>query len=104
MDLPQVGEGGGEGVLGEEEGVVGEGNPVEGVRIDIEFRGTGQGWVIGKEVEVFWQRIIGGERDGIGTGANVGAMIDREGFCIMVQPIEGGMDGGVEIGGQSASA
>lgn len=58
----------------------------------------------GKEVEVFWQGIIGGEGDGIGTGSNVGAMIDREGFCIMVQPIEGGMEGVVESGGQSASA
>lgn len=41
VDLPQVGEGGGMGFLREEEGVIGEGDPVEGIGIDMEFRGAG---------------------------------------------------------------
>lgn len=53
---------------------------------------------------MFWQGIIGGEGDGVGAGANVGAMMDCEGFGIMVNPIEGGMERCVEIGGKSASA
>ena len=45
---------------------------------------------------MFWQGIIGGEGDGIGAGANVDAMIDGEWFCIMVKPIESGVERSVE--------